>query len=97
MVATVAAVKETYGDHVLELQNYDVIRDPKLVLRKICDFLQLECDSDFLESCASIVYGEPSKTRFTVVWTREQRKRVRLKMQKYDFLRGYTFEGENKR
>ena len=85
-------LKKTFAKNVLEIQSIDLIQDPRNILQRICKFLQLQCESKYLDDCAGIVYEEPSKSRFSVVWTEEQKRKVYLKIEKFKFLNNYSFD-----
>ncbi|EDO31662.1 predicted protein [Nematostella vectensis] len=78
--------------NVLEIHSKDMISKPRDTLRRICKLLDLTCSKQYLYDCASIVYKEPSKTRFRVVWTDKQKQRTLKAMRRFAFLKGYTFD-----
>jgi hypothetical protein len=57
----------------------------------LCDFLELERDSDHLEACASVVYERPNRSRERAAWTPELVAEVEEHMTSYPFLDGYRF------
>ncbi|XP_027057137.1 uncharacterized protein LOC113684038 [Pocillopora damicornis] len=65
--------------------RYDVI------LRNICNFLEITCTEKYLQDCAAIVDPVPSTTRTNVEWNTDQINRVRRLILQYPFLRRYSF------
>lgn len=75
-----------------DLRHEALIADPTGSLRRGCEFLRLDAPDAYLKDCASIVFPSPRKTRLKVTWTPHLIDQVRAGIDKYDFLRGYTFE-----
>lgn len=78
--------------HVLDVHNADMIAHPKETLEQLCTFLHVECTSQYLQHCASIVFSSPSKSRNNVKWTDKVKVAVEYLIQKYPFLSRYTFD-----
>ena len=83
-------IRKTYD--VLDLPGHELIQQPKQSMQKLCDYLDIICEEDYIEACAKLLYGEPSITRNHVVWTDEQKRWVQQEIDKYSFLRRYSFE-----
>ncbi|KAK3732913.1 hypothetical protein QZH41_012671 [Actinostola sp. cb2023] len=83
-----------YGKNLLEIQSTELIRRPKEILKKICKFLDLTCGQKYLEDCVKIIFKEPSLTRYNVVWTNEQKRKVKQAMKRFSFLKRFTFESD---
>jgi hypothetical protein len=85
--------KERLGnDAVIDARHESFIEDPKSALRRLCDFLSLEYGEDYLEDCASIVFGSPRKSRHDVGWSTAALDAVRKGIDRFDFLKGYSYE-----
>ena len=61
-------------------------------MKRICAFLDVSCSEDYLGQAEKILFGKPSHTRNTVVWSDAQKERVQNEMQKYSYLRSFKFE-----
>ena len=85
-------LRQKYGDAVLHLPSKGFVLTPKKSLMKLCEFLGITCEEDYLEACAKIMYGTPSVTRNHLVWTKEQKRWVHEEIQKYSFLKEYNFD-----
>lgn len=79
------------GD-VLDVRHEEIIADPSGHLVELCEFLGLEAPEDYLEDCAGMVFGSPSKSRHKVEWGRAEIEDVRRRMQRFDFMRDYSYE-----
>lgn len=63
-------------------------------MERICAFIDVQCDEGYLKQAESILFGKPSITRRTVVWSEEQKQRVKDEMSKYNFLRSFSYNVE---
>lgn len=88
-----AQLKETNQYDIFDLTNENFIDDPSFHLKRLCDFLDLECTEDYLKDCASIVFKKPTQTRFKVDWwDKKLKEMVQNEMNKYDHFSHYSFE-----
>jgi len=85
-------VRERYGDAVLDIPAHETVLRPKETLQRLCDHLGVTCSEDYIQRCSDILYGAPSVTRNTVVWTEEQKEQVTKMIKKYPFLNEYSFD-----
>lgn len=85
-------VRQIYGDAVIDIPGHETVLKPKETIQKLCDHLGVLCSEEYIEQCRKILYGTPSVTRNTVVWTTEQKKRVTQMMKKYPFLKEFSFD-----
>ena len=85
-------VRDRYGDAVLDIPAHETVLRPKETLQRLCDHLGVTCSEDYLQRCSDILYGTPSVTRNTVVWTEEQKERVAKMIKKYPFLNEYSID-----
>ncbi|KAL9986834.1 hypothetical protein ACROYT_G001040 [Oculina patagonica] len=92
MAASSQSVRESYGDSVLDIPGHETVLRPKQTLQRLCDHLRVTCSEDYIEKCSKILFGTPSVTRHTVVWTEEQKERVTKIIQNYPFLKEYSFD-----
>lgn len=91
LIETNDRIKQAYGDAVLDVFSHELILKPKETVETVCAFLGVACSEDYLSQAEKILYGKPSATRNTVVWTEDQKDRVLNEMQKYSFLRSFRF------
>ena len=83
---------EYFGDRVLTLHHEDLINDSKTFLNKMCDFLEIQCDNFYIETAAKSVFSNVTKSRQNVVWNTDLSTQVESAIEKYPFLKRYTFE-----
>ena len=82
-----------YGKYeILDIYSHEIIAHPQENVKKLCSFLQVTCDSDYIDAVSNLLYSTPSKTRHSIVWTSEQKARVTELMKKYPFMRPFTFD-----
>ena len=77
---------------MLEVHNHELVSHPEDTILKLCRFLEIECSSDYVKSCASKVFPELSRTRFNVDWSEEVKKLVQEHIRKYPFFRKYSYD-----
>ena len=77
------------GLDVLEVHGKDLITDPKMVLIKLCNFLQVDCPDNFLAICADKIFPKESKTRYQVKWSNTHLSAIKMNIQKYENLHRY--------
>ena len=61
-------------------------------LRRVCDFLGLEADPEYVAACAAVVRPTPQRDRDRVDWDASHQAQVMARMRDFDFLDGYSFE-----
>ena len=86
------AIRQRVGDSLLTIRQEQVILQPALTLRQLCDFLQLTAPDDYLHACAGILYTSLPKSRYSVAWDDALIERVRRQIEQFDFLAGYAYE-----
>jgi hypothetical protein len=82
------------GSRWLRTFHEDLIADPRAVLGKLCDLLDLPADDAYLDACAAFVHPRPRRTRFDAPWTPALIEQVAERAARFDFLTGYRFEGD---
>ncbi|XP_078366322.1 uncharacterized protein LOC144650505 [Oculina patagonica] len=94
LIETNERIRQLYGDAVLDVLSHELILKPRATMERICTFLGVTCTEDYINQAENILFGKPSETRRTVVWTEEQKQRVYDEMKKYSFLQSFSFEGD---
>ena len=85
-------VRKRYGAAVLDIPGHETVLRPRETLQRLCNHLGVTCSEDYFEKCSKILYGFPSVTRDTVVWTEGQKERVTNLIKKYPFMKEYSFD-----
>lgn len=82
-----------YGKfEVLNIYSHEVVSNPKENLQKLCNFLGVACDEDYIDACSKLFHPSSHLTRNFIVWTSKQKERVTKEIKKYPFLRSFTFD-----
>ncbi|HUP76698.1 MAG TPA: sulfotransferase [Acidimicrobiales bacterium] len=76
---------------VLRVHYEAFVDDPTSGLRRLCDFVRLECRDDYLAACAAVIQRDRPGERHTVSWSREQIAAVERLIDDVPFLQGYTY------
>ena len=80
---------------ILDVYSRDMIAKPRETLHKLCNFLRVPCYDEFVDLALKIVYSKPSKTRYSVKWTKQQKERVTDEISKYQFLKSqFSFDSD---
>lgn len=85
----VLRTKEELGERVLDIRHEDLVRQPQETLGRVCAFLGLETEPQYLSDCASIVWPEPATARTRAPWTPALLDVVAERMAEIDFLSDY--------
>jgi hypothetical protein len=91
MCRTNARLRQELGPRVLDLYHEDFIADPRGVLARLCEFLGLSTDLDYLAACSGIVYRIPHRSRIEVQWPSGMIDRISREQQQFEFLSRYAF------
>jgi hypothetical protein len=79
-------------DDALTVHHEELIRDPETMLARVCGFLGLESDAEYLAACGGITADTPSHTRLRVPWSTAHIDDVGRRAARFPFLSSYTFE-----
>lgn len=91
-VETINKIKKENKFPILDIYNESFIANPKKAIIRMCEFLGVnDVDEAYLNDCASIVFASPKQTRSQINWKPEFIEMVQEHIDKYDFLRGYSF------
>lgn len=76
----------------LDLRHEDMIADPATWLPRLCSFVGVTAEDDYVNDCASIIYKRPHQSRFEASWSDQLREQVERQIAAFPFLEGYCFE-----
>jgi hypothetical protein len=94
LAATVDAVaREVPPDRFERVRLEDLIADPEPVLARLCAFLDVPAEQDYLAACAGIVFANPRRTRDGVAWTLESLAEIERGIADHPWLASYSFDG----
>ena len=77
---------------MLDIAHEDLIADAAAELQRICSFLGVAAEPEYVQSCAGIVYKTPNKSRYSVEWSGAQRTKVLNLIKTFAFLAHYTID-----
>ncbi len=77
---------------VLTVRHESLVENPKAEVARMCEFLGVEADRDYLAACAAIVFPSPQRTREQVDWNVAQIATVDELIARHEFFGGYTFD-----
>ena len=92
LAAKNSQLKTRLPGEVYEIHSSQLIKQPRETLLGICQFLQLNCDRQYIEDCSKRIFPEARKTRYSVEWTDKQKELVTKKLQTFESLKDYRFE-----
>ena len=75
----------------LPVRYEDFIASPKENLRRICAFLGVDGDEDYLDACAAFTLPTQHRTRLKVRWSDDRIAQVAAAISEYPWLAGYGF------
>ena len=76
---------------VLEIYSEEFVKQPRESMKRICDFLGVECSPWYLQMCQDKVFSSASRSRDKVEWTEEQIARVQKLINTLKYMKGYNF------
>ena len=82
-------------ENVWQVHNTDLVDDPKKTLREMCSFFELDCSTDYIDTCAGQVFKSVSRTRDLLVWPQKERQMVMDGIvRRFSFFSRYTFKSD---
>lgn len=90
LAVTNAGIIDSGQFDILTLRHEDFVSDAATELRKLCEFVGVDADDDYVAACAGIVWEKPHRTRELVEWSDEQIAKVESIIASHDFLAGYS-------
>jgi hypothetical protein len=82
--------KEVALDEIFELRHEAFVEHPRQCLDRLCRFIGVTAEPDYLDACASVVRPTPRHSRETIDWPRESTDRVLRRSRAFSFLNAYT-------
>ena len=88
----VQGIAKLSGLQLLEVHLEDLIHNSRDVILKICHFLEVTCDDEYVKMCQAKLYRDVSQSRHLVVWPDFVKKTVQRLTKTIPFFSRYTFE-----
>lgn len=90
-VNTIQELKESGNYEIFDLYHEEFIKNPHDILGKLLQFLEVEYSNEYINSCASIVYSSPNRSRNKIAWPQSLISYVESEIANIPFLSVYTF------
>jgi hypothetical protein len=85
-------IRSRVGTALLPVRHEEFVADPESQLARVCAFLRVDAQEDYLTACARIIRRTPDRSRDMVEWSQPWITLVEERIRSYDFLRGYSYE-----
>jgi hypothetical protein len=85
-------IERTNPSDILTVRHEDFIANSAEYLKRYLKFLGLTADENYFTDSDTIVAKSPSKSRLKAPWDDRLKADVQSRLEKFPFLRGYTFE-----
>jgi hypothetical protein len=86
-----AIIKRVGADAVATLHHEDLIADPKAELGRLCSFLGVAAEPDYLDACAGIVFAAPHQPRHKIPWPADAVRLIERRIAAKPMLDRYRF------
>ena len=90
--AIAEVISKIESDNIFELKHEAFLENPQNYLTDVCEFLEVETTSSYLDDCSSIVYKSPHKSRYEINWDSQSIDLVSKMIDNFSFLQSYSFE-----
>jgi len=77
---------------VLTVRHEDVVENPRSELTRVCAYLGLNPEPAYLDACSTLVFAAPRRSRDDIEWNADLRSRVEGYIERFEFLRSYSWE-----
>ena len=84
-------VASTPESELLTIRQEDILAEPVESVTRTLRFLGLDAPDDYLRDATSILFEKPSRSRSKVEWPEPLKARVQSEIDRYPFLKGYSF------
>ncbi|KAI6655760.1 Sulfotransferase family protein [Oopsacas minuta] len=81
-----------FGERMLTLHHEDLITNPILSLKIMCNHMEIYCSNSYLEKASKSVFSTAMKSRQSVEWNQDMKTIINTAIQTYTFLNRYSFE-----
>jgi hypothetical protein len=77
---------------LFDVEFESFLANPESHLTSLCEFLGVDAPPDYISDCRSTLYDKPRQTRFDIEWPKADRDLVQELMERYPYLRAYSYE-----
>lgn len=93
-IKTIKKLKLNQDLDIFDLKSEQLIQQPEFVISKLCDFLHIDPDPQFLESCQMIIFDKPNITRYKIEWTDLLKIKISSAIKETSFLNDYSYSSQ---
>ena len=86
----IARIRDAYD--VLDIPGDELVQQPQASMRKICRYVGITCEQDYIDACADLLHKKPSITRRLVEWDEEGKRKIQQEIDRFPFLKHYSFD-----
>ena len=89
---SVVNISQYLDSDVLEIHNHELVSHPADTMVNLCQYLNIHCPRDYVQSCAHKVFPEISRTRYFIDWPEETKAMVQRRIKQYSFFDRYSYD-----
>ncbi len=91
IVRTEKIKKSIQPENWLDIYHEQFLASPVESITTLFNFLELEIPNGFIENCRKLIYANPHKSRFDVIWNEEDIAFVSNELARFEHFSSYTF------
>jgi len=81
-----------HADEFYHVSIEHFLANPAHELQKLCEFIGLLPNENYIEACTSILYNNPHRSRYKIYWQQDLIVRVSERIPKYPLLQCYNVD-----
>ena len=82
-------MRQQFKLDIMDIHGRQLITNPRVIISRMCNFLQVFCSHDYLDTISRKIFGSESKTRYKLKWTNDQILKVKQNMGQFSNLKEY--------
>ena len=83
------------SENVWQVHNMDLVNNPKATMMEMCDFFNVYCSADYIQTCVDSVFKSVSKSRELVHWPQTEKQLVIDNIiNVFPFFNRYTYDSD---
>jgi hypothetical protein len=83
------------SENVWLVHNMDLVNNPKATIMEMCDFFNVYCSADYIQTCVDSVFKSVSKSRVLVHWPETEKQLViDTIIDTFPFFNRYTYDSD---
>lgn len=83
------------SENVWQVHNMDLVNNPKATMMEMCNFFNIYCSADYIQTCVDSIFKSVSKSRELVHWPPTEKQLVIDNIIKaFPFFNRYTYDSD---